>query len=136
RRARQRDAVGMAPAGRLGRLARPRLLALRADQPRAGLRVRGLRAHDRRPRQEPAPQDRARPQPAQLRGDRARRRLPPGGDGALMMSRLGVGARVTIAMTMIAVAAVLLTVTLASRSVDTSLDVFAAQRAQQRVQVA
>jgi signal transduction histidine kinase len=51
------------------------------------------------------------------------------------MSRLGVGARVTIAMTLIAVAAVLLTVALASRSVNTSLDVFAAQRAQQ-VQVA
>jgi two-component system sensor histidine kinase BaeS len=53
-----------------------------------------------------------------------------------MMSRLGVGARVTIAMTLIAVAAVLLTVALASRSVDTSLNVFAAQRAQQNVQVA
>jgi signal transduction histidine kinase len=52
-----------------------------------------------------------------------------------MMSRLGVGARVTIAMTLIAVAAVLLSVTLASRSVDTSLNVFAAQR-QQHVQVA
>src|SRR3954469_117909 len=52
-----------------------------------------------------------------------------------MLSRLSVGARLTIAMTMIAIAAVLLTVTLASRSVDTSLNVFAAQR-QQHVQVA
>jgi signal transduction histidine kinase len=53
-----------------------------------------------------------------------------------MLSRLGVGARVTIAMTLIAVAAVLLTVALASRSVDTSLNVFATQRAQQHVAVA
>lgn len=52
-----------------------------------------------------------------------------------MMARLGVGARVTIAMTLIAVAAVLLTVALASRSVDTSLNRFAEQR-QQHVQVA
>jgi signal transduction histidine kinase len=51
------------------------------------------------------------------------------------MSRLGVGARVSIAMTLIAVSAVLLTVALASRSVNTSLDTFAAQRAQ-HVQVA
>jgi two-component system, OmpR family, sensor histidine kinase BaeS len=52
------------------------------------------------------------------------------------MSRLGVGARVTIAMTLIAVAAVLLTVALASRSVDTSLDDYSAAVRQQPVQVA
>jgi two-component system sensor histidine kinase BaeS len=46
------------------------------------------------------------------------------------MSRLGVGARVTIAMTLIAIAAVMVSVALASRSVDRSLDVFAKQRPQ------
>ena len=46
------------------------------------------------------------------------------------MSRLGVGARVTIAMTLIAIAAVMMSVALASRSVDRSLDVFAQQRPQ------
>jgi two-component system sensor histidine kinase BaeS len=53
-----------------------------------------------------------------------------------MMSRVGVGVRVTIAMTLIAVAAVLLTVALASRSVDTSLDDYSAALRQQPVQVA
>jgi signal transduction histidine kinase len=51
------------------------------------------------------------------------------------MSRLGVGARVTIAMTLIAVAAVVLTTAIASKSVDRSLVVFAKER-QQHVQVA
>ena len=46
------------------------------------------------------------------------------------MSRLGVGARVTIAMTLIAIAAVMVSIALASRSVDRSLDVFAQQRPQ------
>src|SRR4051812_6024669 len=47
------------------------------------------------------------------------------------MSRLSVGARVTIAMTLIAIAAVMVSIALASRSVDHSLDVFAAQRPEQ-----
>src|SRR4051794_10728801 len=51
------------------------------------------------------------------------------------MSRLSVGARLTIAMTLIAIAAVLVSVALASRSVDRSLDVFAKQRPE-HVQVA
>src|SRR2546423_9802061 len=45
------------------------------------------------------------------------------------MSRLSVGARVTIAMTLIAVSAVLVSVWLASRAVDHSLNDFSAQRA-------
>src|SRR3954466_11367398 len=45
-------------------------------------------------------------------------------------SRPSVGARATIAMTLIAIAAVMVSVALASRSVDRSLDVFAAQRPQ------
>jgi two-component system, OmpR family, sensor histidine kinase BaeS len=45
------------------------------------------------------------------------------------MSRLSVGARVTIAMTLIAIAAVLVSVWLASRAVDSSLADFAVQRA-------
>src|SRR4051812_27917249 len=51
------------------------------------------------------------------------------------MSRLSVGARVTIAMTLIAIAAVLLSVWLASRAVDSSLNDFARSRAD-RVEVA
>src|SRR4051812_3355638 len=51
-----------------------------------------------------------------------------------MLSRLSVGARLTVAMTLIAIAAVLLTTALATRSVDTSLNDFAAQR--QHVQLA
>ena len=50
------------------------------------------------------------------------------------MSRLSVGARLTVAMTLIAIAAVLVSVGLASRSVDGSLNRFA--EVQNRVQVA
>src|SRR5437764_14089392 len=44
------------------------------------------------------------------------------------MSRLSVGARVTIAMTLIAIAAVLVSVWLASRAVDSSLADLASHR--------
>ena len=47
--------------GRLARVPGPRVLPLRADQPGSRLRVRGLRAHHRLPREELAPQDRSRP---------------------------------------------------------------------------
>src|SRR5947199_8837706 len=52
------------------------------------------------------------------------------------MSRLSVGARVTIAMTLIAIAAVLVSVWLSSRAVDSSLNDFARNRVQERVTVA
>ena len=62
----------------LATVPRPRLLTLRAREPRPGLRLRGLRADHRRARQEPAQEDRARPVQAALRRDRHRRRLPAG----------------------------------------------------------
>src|SRR5437763_12554672 len=52
------------------------------------------------------------------------------------MSRLSVGARVTIAMTLSAVAAVLVSVWLSSRAVDSSLNDFARNRVPERVTVA
>src|SRR4051794_1363593 len=52
------------------------------------------------------------------------------------MSRLSVGARVTIAMTLIAIAAVLVSVGLSSRAVDSSLNDFARNRAERQVAAA
>ena len=49
---------------------------LRTDQPCPGLRLRGVRADDRRARQEPAAQDRARSAAPALRRDGLRGRLP------------------------------------------------------------
>src|SRR5205823_12391056 len=101
-----------------------------------GLRLRGLRAQDGSARQEPAPQDRAPRLVAALRRDGARRRLPPRSPEPLNMSRLSVGARVTIAMTLIAIAAVLISVWLSSRAVDSSLNDFARNRAERQVAAA
>jgi two-component system, OmpR family, sensor histidine kinase BaeS len=52
------------------------------------------------------------------------------------MSRLSVGARVTIAMTLIAIAAVLISVWLSSRAVDSSLNDFARNRIERQVAAA
>src|SRR5437763_10238314 len=52
------------------------------------------------------------------------------------LSRLSVGARVTIAMTLIAIAAVLVSVWLSSRAVDSSLNDFARNRAERQVAAA
>ena len=59
RRGRRPDAERVPAAHRPGDVPRPRLLPSRARRPRPGLRLRRRRADDRRPRQEPAQEDRA-----------------------------------------------------------------------------
>src|ERR1700734_1404329 len=64
--------------GRAGHRPGPGLLAVRTDQPGAGIRVRGVRTHRRLAREEPAPQDRGGAGQPKDRPDSAGRRLPAG----------------------------------------------------------
>jgi len=69
-------AYGVGDTRHAGDGSRAGVLSLRADQQGAGLRVRGVRAHGRLAREEPAPQDRGGPGEPRDHPDRARRRLP------------------------------------------------------------
>ena len=86
----------------------PRVLALRADQPRARLRVRGLRAHGRLARQEPAAQDRGRRRSSRRSCRPCSAWATGWGCGPMTEAarRLSLRARLAVAFVAVAVAAV------------------------------
>src|SRR3954452_21005570 len=123
RRVGRAHAVGVQAAARARALAGPRLLALRAHQPRAGARLRRLRADDRRAREEPAPQDRAGPERSAVRADGPRRGVPPRHERrAMSRLRLSLMGRLAVTMATITIAAVALSMTLVYHSLDGRLN--------------
>ena len=95
----------------------------------AGRKLRGLRAHYRRPHQEPTPQDRARPVAPALRADRLRRRLQSGRIAMHSLSLKLVVAFVAVALVSVAVVALA-----ATRATDAAFTAYVRQNQSQRLQ--